>query len=82
MAQRGKHFTFGSQGRPGPVSASPSSWRKGILLGLVLLVAALLLSDRAAPRQCALAGLDAVNYLSVNVGGFSVFVRWNQDGCR
>ena len=69
MAQRGKHFTFGSPGMAGLSSASPSPWRKGVLLGLVLMMGGLVLLHAVAPEHC---GLGAVNYLSLQVGGFSV----------
>jgi hypothetical protein len=82
MAQRGKHFTFGSPGMAGPLSASPSSWGKGVLLGLVLVFSTLMLIDFISPQQCALDHLGAINYLSLNVGGFSVFIKWNPYSCR
>ena len=60
---------------------SSSPWRKGCLLGLILLPVALWL---LAPgnEACALDSLGPFNYLSLNVGGFSLFVSWKSFGCR
>ena len=82
MTQRGKHFTFGPPGMAGPSSRSSSAWRKGILCALVFAAAGLLLLNVLTSPHCTVDGLRAVNYLSLHVGGFSVFVRWNAFGCQ
>ena len=75
------------QGRSGFDTAtarkrSHSSWRKGCLLGLFLVGGCAWMIASAATPGCALDPLTGTNFLSLHVGGFSLFVTWNAYGCR
>jgi hypothetical protein len=42
----------------------------------------LLALDAIGQEGCAIDGISAMNYLSLNVGGFSIFIKWNSAICR
>lgn len=61
---------------------SLSSWRKGCLFGLILMTGLVLALDAIGQDGCTIDGIGAMNYLSLNIGGFSIFIQWNGATCR
>lgn len=61
---------------------SHSSWGKGCLLGLCLAGCVFWVIAAAATPNCALDSFTGSGFVSLNVGGFSLFISWSGYGCR